>query len=159
MSNANLLRRTTFVVESASETAAFYKSVFGFTEFYNNRLPVDARFPPTGLPDGAKAHLIILKVEDPLIGMLGLLEYLEPRLPPKPARTDFQVRIGEPLLVIDAPDVDAVYERAKSASAMIASPPADWEVPHYDGVQKIKLRTMALFDPNGVYIEVNRRRT
>lgn len=154
----NLLRRTTFVVDSAAESAAFYKSVFGFSEFYNNVLPVDSRFPPTGLADGAKAHLIILKVEDPLIGMLGFLEYVEPPLPAKPPRSDGQVRVGEPILVIDSRDIEGVYARAKAAGAQIVSPPADWEVPHYDGVQTIKLTTMCLFDPNGVYIECNRRR-
>jgi catechol 2,3-dioxygenase-like lactoylglutathione lyase family enzyme len=151
----DLLRRTTFVVDSAAETASFYQSVFGFSEFYNNTLPVDARFPPTGLPDGAKAHLIILKVEDPLIGMIGFLEYVEPRLPAKPPRTDGQVRVGEPILVIECKDMQATYARAQKAGARIVSPPADWEVPHYDGVRKIQLTTMCLFDPNGVYIECN----
>lgn len=155
----DILRRTTFVVDSAADTAAFYKKVFGFTEFYSNTLSVDARFPPTGAPDGARARLIILKVEDPHIGMIGFLEYVEPRLRAKPPRTDGLVRVGEPILVIDSKDIHGAYARAKEAGARIVSPPADWEVPHYDGIQKIKLTTMCLFDPNGVYIECNTRRS
>jgi hypothetical protein len=50
------------------------------------------------------------------------------------------------------------YERAKGTSATIVSPPADWEVPSHDGKGAIKLRTLSLFDPNGVYLEVNQKR-
>ena len=66
--------------------------------------------------------------------------------------------MGDTCVVIETTDIQGCYERAKKTDANITSPPADWEVPSHDGKDFIKLRTMALFDPNGIYIEVNEKR-
>jgi len=153
----SIFKRTTFIVPDAAAAAQFYIDVFGWRIWYDNELPVDGRFPPAA-PDGALAHLILVQVEDPNIGMLGFLEYKDPRLETRIDKSRERVVMGDTVLVIETTDIAGCYERAKSTGASITSPPADWEVPSHDGKGAIKLRTMALFDPNGVYIEVNEKR-
>jgi len=149
-----ILRRTTFVVPSAEEAARFYSDVFGWTRFYDNRLPVRAGFPPAA-PDNAMAHLVILKADDPNIGMLGFLQYLEAPFDTAVPVNRSRVRMGEAILVIQTKDVDGIHQRAVSGGANVVTPPTDWQVPSHDGKGVIKLRTMSMFDRNGVYSEIN----
>ncbi len=151
----DVLKRTTFVVRDATSAAQFYQHVFGWRVWYDNVLKADYRFPPSGAPDGAEVHLVILEVEDPKIGKLGLLEYLDQPFDGGVPAGRTMVRMGEAILVIETPDVDAVHERAVSAGANIVSAPVDWTVPTPDGKGVIKLRTMSRFDPNGIYMEVS----
>ncbi|MCS6948356.1 MAG: VOC family protein [Steroidobacteraceae bacterium] len=150
----NLLRRTTFIVPDARAAAQFYCDVFGWKKWYDNELSVDARFPPAA-PDGARAHLVILQVEDPKIGMLGLMQYLDPPFDTAVPTRRTKVRMGEPILVIETRDIDGVYRRALAAGANVVTPPVDWQVPSHDGKGVIHLRSMSMFDPNGIYMEVN----
>lgn len=157
MIEAALLRRTTFVCVDAERLADFYCVVFGFTRHYDHALAVDARFPPTGAPDGARARLIILKARDPTVGMLGFLQF-EQELPGRvPAPADGRVRIREPVLVFGTDDVHALASRAQRAGASISTPPSDWEVPSRDGDGVTRLRTLCFFDPEGHYCEVSQR--
>lgn len=152
----SILRRTTFVVPDAAAAARFYETVFGWERFYDEVLAVDRRFPPAA-PDQAQAHLVILKCRDPHIGMLGFLQYLESpfdaAVPPNRTR----IRMGEPILVIETQEIDAVHERARAAGASIVSPPVEWQVPAPGGGAPIRLRTMSWFDPQGIYAEINTR--
>ncbi len=63
--------------------------------------------------------------------------------------------MGEAILVIQTDDVDGIHERAMSAGATIATPPTDWQVPSHDGTSVIRLRSMAMFDLDGIYSEIN----
>ena len=69
-------KRTTFLVANAEESAKFYMHVFGMTKWYDNKVPVHPQFPPAA-PPWAPCHLILLKADDPTIGMLGLMQYLD----------------------------------------------------------------------------------
>ena len=154
-----LLKRTTFVVADADAAAGFYRDVFGFAVWYDNELPVDARFPPIA-PDGAVARLIILEVEDPKIGMLGFLSYKTHRAPDVrpgalPAPT---LGVGTTILVMESRDLDGVHERARAAGAHIITPPVEWTVPGRAGGAPIHLRALSLYDPNGIYIEISAAR-
>lgn len=153
---AGILRRTSFVVSDAEKIANFYQHVFGWERFYDNDTPVDARFPPCA-PDAALAKLIILKAKDPDIGMLGFMEYLgfEPEVSTNNDKTT--VGIGDPILVIEAMDIDAVYEKIKATEARLVSEPIKWTVKDYAGTGLIHLCTFSFFDPIGTYVEVNTR--
>ncbi len=74
---SSILRRTTFIVADAQRSAGFYEKVFGWTRFYDHSLTARAGFPPVG-PRDEPVKLVLLKAEDPLIGMVGFLQYLEP---------------------------------------------------------------------------------
>jgi len=153
---AGILRRTSFVVADAEKIADFYQHVFGWERFYDNDTPVDARFPPCA-PDAALAKLIILKAKDPDIGMLGFMEYLgfEPEVSTNKDKA--ALGIGDPILVIEAPDIDAVYEKVKATKARLVSEPIKWTVKDYAGTGLIHLCTFSFFDPIGTYVEVNTR--
>ena len=151
----NLFKRTTFVVPDAQAAAKFYTDVFAWTVYYDNELPVDARFPPAA-PDGAPARLIILDSAGSDLGRLGLLQFLAPPFDTAFETNRSKVRMGDTILVIDCEDVDGVYERAKRTTANIVSPPTNWDVPTPDGKGVIHLRIMSLFDPWGRYMEITR---
>jgi hypothetical protein len=65
------------------------------------------------------------------------------------------VSIGEPILVIQTDDVRSIHERAVAAGANVSMPPTDWSVPSHDGKSVIHLRSMSMFDPDGIYSEIN----
>lgn len=157
MANA-FFKRTTFLVADAEASARFYMHVFGMTKWYDNKVPVHPMFPPAA-PPWAPCHLILLKAEDPTIGMLGLMQYLELPFDAGVKRGRTKVQLGDPLLVFETKDVNGVHARAlEIGGATIVAPPTDWDVPSHDGKGKILLRTMSMFDPNGIYLEINEKR-
>jgi len=150
-----ILKRTTFIVKDAESSAKFYTSVFNWTVWYDNVLEADPRFPPSGAQGKAKVRLIILQALDPKLGKLGLLQYLEPHFDTGHLANRNKVRMGEPIMVIESEDIDGIYERALAAGATVITKPVDWYVPSPDGTSQIHLRTVSLFDPNGIYMEVS----
>ena len=149
------LKRTTYIVSDATASAEFYRTVFGWKVWYDNIVKADHRFPPSGAPDQAEVRLIILQANDPKIGKLGLLEYLNAPFDEGVPSKRTKVRMGEAILVIETDDIDGVYQRASSAGATVITKPVDWQVPPPDGKSSIHLRTVSLFDPNGIYMEVS----
>jgi len=152
--STSILRRTTFVVPDAAQAAKFYESVFGWTRFYDHSLVAKAGFPPVG-PNDEPVKLVLLKAEDPKVGMVGFLQYLNPPFDTAVPVNRSKVRMGEAILVVQTDDVDAVHARALAAGANVCTPPTTWEVPSHDGSSVIRLRTMSMFDPTGVYSEIN----
>lgn len=150
-----ILKRTTFIVSDAEASAKFYQDVFNWTVWYDNVLEADQRFPPSGASDKAKVRLIILQALDPKLGKLGLLQYMNPPFDTGHMVKRTKVRMGEPIMVIESEDIQGVYDRAVAAGADVVTPPVDWYVPGPDGHSQIHLRTVSLFDPNGIYMEVS----
>ena len=150
-------KRTTFIVADAVAAAQFYVDVFGFSIWYDNELEVDERFPPCA-PHNSVARLIIVKAIDPKIGMLGFLNYLDHQ-PEEIAghKTRDHIRLGDPVLVFEVPDLEAVYQRAQQTNARIVTPPARWTVPAPNGGE-IELFSMSMFDENGIYSEIGQAR-
>jgi catechol 2,3-dioxygenase-like lactoylglutathione lyase family enzyme len=149
-----VLLRSTFIVADIDAAIEFYSKVFGWIVAYDNVLAVDHRFPPAA-PDGAPCRLVILQADDPEIGGIGFMQYLEDEIGAGPSKLRQKLRQGEAILVIKSNDPDACYERVIATDAVIVAPPTDWTVPGTTPGQVIKLRTMSLFDPNGIYLEVN----
>jgi len=151
----NPLKRTTFIVRDAEAAAAFYEHVFGWRRWYDRRLVADRRFPPTGRDVDAPVRLVILETMDAVIGKLGFLEYAPGAVDDPGERPRDRVRLGDPVLVVATKDVDGVYERAREAGATVVTAPVDWTVPAAAGAAPIRLRTVSLFDPEGIYLEVS----
>jgi hypothetical protein len=87
--------------------------------------------------------------------MLGFLQYLDAPFDTAVPTGRSKVRMGEAILVVQTRDVDGIYRRAVACGANVVSPPLDWQVPSHDGSSVIKLRTMSMFDRNGIYSEIN----
>ena len=154
--DTSIIRRTSFVVCDAEAIADFYQEVFGWERFYDNETPVDARFPPCA-PDAALAHIVILKADDPYIGMIGFMEYVGFKPDNATHKDKTKLGIGDPILVIEAKDIDKAYARAKASDARLVTKPIKWTVKDYSGEGLIHLCTFSFFDPNGIYVEVNTR--
>lgn len=153
--DVGIFKRTTFLVRDAEVSAAFYRDVFGWTIWYDNSLACDARFPPSGASDGAEVRLIILEAQDPKLGKLGLLEYKDAPFDTGALTQRTKVRNGEAVLVIESKDIEGVYDRAVAAGGTVITKPVDWYVPAPNGHDKIHLRTVSMFDPNGIYLEIS----
>ena len=89
-----ILRRTTFVVPDAAKAAQFYETVFGWTRFYDHSLVAKRGFPPVS-PNDEPVKLVLLKAEDPKIGMVGFLQYVDGGLP-------LQLSPGIPICLVAA---------------------------------------------------------
>jgi catechol 2,3-dioxygenase-like lactoylglutathione lyase family enzyme len=148
------VRRTTLIVRDIDASVDFYRRVMGMDIWYDQTMTVGGQVLPAGEP-GAKVRVAILKGNDPVVGMLGIMAYLEPPIvaPPLPKRA---LRIGDPIFVASARDVYDVYGRMKEAPAFIVTPPIDDTAPAADGTI-LKLSTMSFFDPDGYFYELNTR--
>ncbi len=150
----NTLLRGTYIVADIEAAIRFYRDALGWRLVYDNVLAVDRRFPPAA-PDGAPCRLVVFQCEHEEIGGIGFMKYLEHEIAPGPSKHRGKLAEGEPILVVKSRDPDAVYQKVLETEAVIVSPPANWTVPGYEPGTVIRLRSLSLFDPNGLYVEVN----
>jgi catechol 2,3-dioxygenase-like lactoylglutathione lyase family enzyme len=151
----DVLLRSTFIVGDIDAAIGFYSAVFSWRLAYDNVLAVDRRFPPAAA-DGAAARLVFFQGDDPEIGGIGFMKYLHHQMPPGPSKHRKTVGEGEAILVVKSADPDATHQKILRTEAVVVAPPSDWTVPSPVPGQVIRLRTMSLFDPNGIYLEVNK---
>ena len=76
----NLVKRTTLIVRSVARSVAFYRDVLGFSVWYDDQIELSGVGLAAG-KRGDQTHLVIMKAADPVVGMIGLLEFTAPRLP------------------------------------------------------------------------------
>lgn len=153
---ANELLRPTFIVADIDKAIDFYTSVFDWKVIFDQVIKVDERYPPAA-PHNARSRLTVFQIDDPELATLGFMQYLDHQILPGPSKHRKKLAQGEAILVIRADDVDVCYERIKNTEAVVIGAPADWEVIGEHPGEVIKLRTMSLCDPNGIYMEVNFR--
>jgi len=148
-------RRVTMLVEDLERPLAIYRDILGMTVYYDQELVVSGQGLPAGEPD-ARARLVLLQCNDPYIGMLGLLHYFDPPLPPAVPRPEpDRVRAGEVVFVMHNEDVDAAFERLREIEGVrMHSTPHVTEYPKDDG-SVFRVKGISFFDPNGYFIELN----
>jgi hypothetical protein len=130
--------------------------VFGWAVIFDQVIKVDPRFPPAA-PHDARSRLTVFQIDDPELGTLGFMQYLDHEIPLGLSKYRGKLGQGEAILVVRSNDVDSCYERIKQTEAVVVGPPTDWEVVGERPGEEIKPRTLSLFDPNGIYVEVNAR--
>jgi len=151
--NSPLVKRTTLIVRDVSRSVAFYRDVLGLSVWYDDQIVLSG----IGLAAGAKGdrtRLVIMKSEDPVIGMIGLLEFVEPRLAEPAART--RLGIGDIVFVMQGKDVASVHQRAIDFGARVHAAPHRFEVRGADG-RMISMTSLSLWDPDDFFIEYNER--
>jgi hypothetical protein len=100
-------------------------------------------------------RLALLRANDSFVGVVGLLEYVSPRLPDPPV-VQARPGIGEVILVINAQDLDQRFEKVRSTPGVqVASEPQLTQYPSPDGKGTIPVRVSAVWDPDGYFIELN----
>ena len=147
----NIIKRTTLLVRDAEAAANWYSEVFGMKRW------LDTPFTLSGIglaigDAGDKTRLVIMQCEDPLIGMIGLLQWVDPEMqaPPVPTRVTF----GAPIFVVASGDVQSVFEKAKSSGIQIYAELHDWSFTAADGSVK-EMISCSFFDIDGYFYEVN----
>jgi catechol 2,3-dioxygenase-like lactoylglutathione lyase family enzyme len=148
-----LVKRTTLIVRSCERSTAFYRDVFGLSVWYDDQIELGGVGLAAG-KKGDKTHLVIMKAQDSTVGMIGLLEFTEPRLPEPPRRE--RVGIGDLVFVMQGTDSQGVYRRAIRFGARIHAPPHPYSVRGADG-QQLSMTSMSLWDPDDYFIEFNER--
>lgn len=132
-----------------------YRDILGMAVYYDQEIVVSGVGLPAGEPNSV-TRLVILRCNDPYIGMLGILHYVDPPLPePEPRPTPNRVRTGEVVFVIHNEDVQAAFEKIRQVPGVeVVSEPHLSEYPKDDG-SVIRVLGCSFFDPNGYFIELN----
>jgi catechol 2,3-dioxygenase-like lactoylglutathione lyase family enzyme len=149
---ANIVKRTTLMVRDAEASARWYEYVFGMKRW------LDTPFTLSGIglaagKAGDKTRLIVMQCEDPVIGMIGLLQWVEPPME-APATPAQRVTFGAPIFVVASDDVRGVHARARTLGSHIHAEPYEWTFTDPAGVKK-DMRACSFFDLDGYFYEVN----
>ena len=145
-----LLKRTTIIVRNIERSRAFYRDVLGFKIWYDR----DFEFGGGGFPGTRKGdlcRLVIAEARDPLIGKIGLIQYLSPPAPEVPVDLSF-LGVGRLVFVGEIDDVAALHRKLLAAGAVIATPPHRFDVIGADDRPKFMQR-LCFFDPDGNFFE------
>ena len=148
----DIIHHTTLKVRDIEASARWYETVLGMVRYYDNEIVLSGNGLAAGQA-GDRTHLIIMQAEDPVIGMIGLLQWIEPELaaPPEIPRT---VTYGNPTFVVASDDVREAHRRAMALGTHVHAEPHDWSVEGADGMLKTFLG-LSLFDPDGYFYELN----
>jgi catechol 2,3-dioxygenase-like lactoylglutathione lyase family enzyme len=150
----NVVKRTTLIVRDAGRSLAFYRDVLGMTVWYDDTIVLGGVTLPVGAR-GDRTRLVIMRAQDPVIGMIGLLEFTEPRLP-APPEDRRGLGIGDVVFVMQTDDVAALHERLRDAGARVHAAPHPFEVRGADG-SLLRMSTVSFWDPDGYFFEANQR--
>jgi catechol 2,3-dioxygenase-like lactoylglutathione lyase family enzyme len=148
------VRRVTMIVRDMENSLKLYRDVMGLKVNYDAVLPMSGVALPAGQP-GAKARLVLLNGNDPFIGWIGLMEWLDPKLPdPGPYPT--RMGIGGHVIVTNTEDIDKrCAEAAKIPGVTVTAQPRGQQYPGRNGAPPINVRGCNFFDPDGTLIELN----
>ncbi len=148
------IRRTTMIVRSIDNSLKLYRDVLGLKVNYDTVVTMSGVALPAGKP-GAKARLVLLNGNDPFIGWIGLMEWIDPRLPdPGPYPT--RMGIGGHVIITQTADLDRrCAEAAKVPGVTVTAPPRMQQYPGRNGGPPIEVKGCNFFDPDGTLIEMN----
>jgi catechol 2,3-dioxygenase-like lactoylglutathione lyase family enzyme len=149
---ANIVKRTTLMVRDAEAAAQWYEQVFGMKRWLDTPFTLSG----TGLAAGKKGdktRLIVMQCEDPVIGMIGLLQWIDPRME-APTTPPTRLAFGAPIFVVASDDVRGVHSRARALGSHVHAAPYEWSFVDPAGVKK-DMRACSFFDLDGYFYEVN----
>lgn len=143
------VRRTTFIVNDADKSLKLYKDALGLKVIYDQMI-----VSPMANGEERKRRLVLLRANDDFIGAIGLLEYIHPLKPQRKETFDEPVP-GDPIIVINASDLDKRWEKiASSPGVKVIDAPERVEYPRANG-GKIAVNVSMIRDPDGYWLEVN----
>ncbi len=150
----DIVRRTTLMVRDAEASARWYEQVFGMTRWMDTPFTLSGTQLAAG-QKGDQTRLIIMKCAHDFIGMIGLLQWLDPPMA-APAEVPTRIAFGAPIFVVQAADCAATIERARALGSRIHCAPLAWTVTGADG-RPADMVGASLFDLDGYFFEVNER--
>jgi catechol 2,3-dioxygenase-like lactoylglutathione lyase family enzyme len=148
------IRRVTMIVRSMENSLKLYRDVFGMKVNYDAVLSMSGVALPAGKP-GAKARLVLLNSNDPFIGWIGLMEWLNPAIK-APKTYPRRMGPGGHVIVTNTDDVEGrCAAAAKIPGVTMTAPPRMQEYPGRNGAPPIQVKGCNFFDPDGTLIEMN----
>lgn len=151
---ANFLKRTTLIVRDVERSMRFYRDVLGLDVWYDDEIVLSGQGLAAGAA-GDRTRLVIMKALDPVVGMIGLLQWLEPPLP-VPAAERGRLGIGDVVFVMQGDDVREVHRRLLAWGARVFAEPHRFEVRGADGAP-VTMTSISFWDPDGYFFELNER--
>jgi catechol 2,3-dioxygenase-like lactoylglutathione lyase family enzyme len=149
------VRRTTLIVRDVDRSLAFWRDALGLKVVYDQ---VIVRPPLPDQPAGneRRMRLALLRANDDFVGVIGLLEYQQPRLP-DPGLDYARPGIGEVIVVVNARDLEQRFEEARAVPGVkVGSEPSVIEYPAPEGEGTIPVLVSVLYDPDGYFVELNK---
>lgn len=147
----SIVKRTTLFVRDMDTSKRWYEYVLGMSAYYDKEFILSGVGLAAGKA-GDKTRLVILKCDDPEIGMIGLLHWLDPVMPAP--EIDYKVGYGNPTFVLSCDDARLTHSRAVEMGTRVHAEPHDWstlgandKMKHFVG--------LSLFDPDGYFFECN----
>ena len=149
---ASTIKRTTLIVRDVEKSQKWYEQVLGMTVWMDTDFTLSGQGLAAGKA-GDVTHLTIMQANDPVIGMIGLLQWIDPPME-APAEIPTSVSFGNPTFVVESEDTVASFEAAKRLGTHIHSEPHEWSTRGADGRMKHFL-SVSMFDPDGYFYECN----
>lgn len=148
---ADTIKRTTLIVRDAEAAAQWYEAVFGMRRWFDKPFTLSGVGLAAGKA-GDETRLVIMQANDPVIGMIGLLEWVNPKMEAPPVPTS--VSFGSPVFVVASEDATRVRDAAKARGSRIHADLHEWSVVGAAGETKHML-SVSVFDLDGYFYEVN----
>ncbi len=147
----SIVKRTTLIVRDMAVSRRWYEHVLGMTVWLDTEYVLSAEGIAAGSA-GDRTHLVIMRAEDKKIGMIGLLQWIDPLWPAPEAPT--AVQYGAPVFVVETDDAVELARRAAELGSRVHTRQRRFTVTGADGAIRHLLGT-ALFDPDGHFFECN----
>jgi len=147
----NYVKRTTMMVRDMERAVEFYRDVLGANIWFDRPFTLSGGGLAIG-KKGDKLRLVIIQFQHDAIGMIGLMEFLDPVMPAPDI--DYTVGYGKPVFVVVASDAADVYDRATRKGFKTRGAPKVWSTTGAKGEIKHFLSTY-LWDGDGHFFECN----
>ncbi len=147
----NIIKRTTLMVRDMDKSLAWYQQVMGMTVYYDKPFTLSGDGLAAGKA-GDLIRLVILKCEHPEIGMIGLMQWVDPVMPAPEIPTSLS--FGLPTFVVGTDDCVEAHRQAELLGTQIHCAPREWSTEGADGSIKHFIGC-SLFDPDGYFFELN----
>lgn len=148
----NIIKRTTLIVRDIEASRQWYEQVLGMSVYYDDEVVLSGVGFAAGQA-GDRTHLLIMQAADPEIGMIGLLQWIDPPMA-APAEIPTSVTFGNPTFVVRSDDSRGAWEAAKALGTHVHAEPHEWSIKGADGLMKHFIG-VSLFDPDGYFYELN----
>jgi catechol 2,3-dioxygenase-like lactoylglutathione lyase family enzyme len=148
-------RRVTLMVRRMDTSLRIYRDILGMEVYYDQQVKVSLPGSPAGA-QRVPARLVILKCNDPYIGMLGLMELEEAReaAPPEPS-SDAHLGRGQAVFVMEHENVETAYERLRDIEGLtVVDEPHVSEFPRPGG-GVLRVEGIRFVDPDGYFVDLN----
>jgi catechol 2,3-dioxygenase-like lactoylglutathione lyase family enzyme len=150
---SNIIKRTTLIVRDVQKSVEWYQKVLGMTIYFDTEVVLSPGTSMAAGKPGDRTHLVIMQCEHPEIGMIGLLQWVDPPLP-APDEIPTRVTYGNPTFVCASDDSRAAFEQAHALGTHVHTAPHEWSIRGANGMIK-NFIGVSLFDPDGYFYELN----